>query len=83
MHTNAKKSLSKIEAQIGEPLRNFLLQWYDERRCSFREISQLVWEEKGFGIDESTLRKWYYRLIGQPRSIAEAMRWFYERTGWF
>ena len=39
MHTNAKRSLTQIEAMIGEPLRDFLFEQYNQQGLSFREIS--------------------------------------------
>ena len=83
MHTNAKMSLSRIESQLGEPLPRFLQRWYLEGHFSFAEIAQMVCEEKGVSVHESTLRRWYWRLMGQPRSISEAMRFFYHPEEWF
>ncbi len=73
MHTNAVKSLARIEAQIGQPLREFLIEQYDRQGLSFREISQWL-DEQRISISRSTLSRWYYHLCGSPRSIGDAMK---------
>lgn len=73
MHTNARKSLSRMEAEIGQPLRDFLLEHYDQDGLSFREISQWL-ALQGVSVSHCTLYRWYYHLCGYPRSIREAMR---------
>ena len=73
MHTNAVKSLARIEAMIGQPLREFLIEQYDTLGLSFREISQRL-DEQEISISRSTLSRWYYRLCGSPRSIGDAMK---------
>ncbi len=73
MHTNAKKSLTRIEMDIGTSLRQFLIEQYDLSGLSFREIS--LWLEKqGISVSRCTLNRWYHHLCGYPRSIGEAMR---------
>jgi transposase-like protein len=71
MHTNAKRSLARIEAAIGEPLKDFLFEQYDRQGLSFREISQGL-AEQGISVSYCTLYRWYYQLLGLPRSIREA-----------
>ena len=73
MHTNAVKSLARIEAQIGQPLREFLFEQYDRQGLSFRNISQGL-DSQGISVSYCTLSRWYYRLCGSPRSIGDAMK---------
>ena len=72
MHTNAVKSLARIEAMIGEPLREFLFEQYDRHRLSFREIS-LMLATQGISVSHCTLYRWYFHLCGFPRSRKEAL----------
>jgi hypothetical protein len=73
VHTNAKRSLTQIEAMIGEPLRDFLFEQYNQQGLSFREIS--LWlSSQGISVSRSTLNRWYYQLCGRPRSIEDAVK---------
>lgn len=72
MHTNARKSLAKIERQLKMPLDAFLVDQYDKKRLSFREISDGL-KDQGIGVSRSTLHRWYHHLCGRPRSIGQAI----------
>lgn len=56
---------------MGEPLKDFLFEQYDEQRLSFREIAALL-SRKGICVSHCTLYRWYHQLCGRPRSIREA-----------
>lgn len=73
MHTNAKKSLQRIERHIRMPMREFLLEHYDHDQLSFREISQEL-KGKGISVSHCTLYRWYAQLCGCPRSKEEAIK---------